>query len=88
MEPALEGAGSPTLFFLHENEMHDLVTSILYLTCSHFSSKNGPYASKGGGVERRTTEILNFDRGNKLYQYRRGQRSWEAGEKVCELREM
>lgn len=30
MEPALEQAGSPTLFFLHENEMHDLVTSILY----------------------------------------------------------
>ena len=28
-------------------------------------------------MERRTTEILNFDRGNKLYQYRRGQRSWE-----------
>ena len=83
MEPALEGAGSPTLFVLHENEMHDLVTSILYLTCSHFSSKNGPYASKGGGVERRTTEILNFDRGNKLYQYRRGQRSWELSFLAC-----
>lgn len=57
---------APQLFLLHEDEIHDLVTSLLYLTCTHFSSKNGPYASKGRGVQRRTTEILNFETGNKL----------------------